>query len=176
MSVKEMTKVALLATLLFMIYSMGSMVMYVELFNFTVLLYGVSLTRRQSFGAVLIFSCLLVLVYGVQIWTLMYVLVFPTYTLVYHQVGKWTHSEYVLASVGFILAFLCGTLIDLPFMLIIDLPFMLMSGLTSKALIIRLILGFQVSLGNGICTFLATLFLFPSLSKLLTKLNKNGTQ
>ncbi len=168
MSVKEMTKVALLATLLFMIYSMGSMVMYVELFNFTVLLYGVSLTRRQSFGAVLIFSCLLVLVYGVQIWTLMYVLVFPTYTLVYHQVGKWTHSEYVLASVGFILAFLCGTLIDL--------PFMLMSGLTSKALIIRLILGFQVSLGNGICTFLATLFLFPSLSKLLTKLNKNGTQ
>lgn len=167
MSVKEMTKVALLATLLFMIYSMGSMVMYVELFNFTVLLYGVSLTRRQSFGAVLIFSCLLVLVYGVQIWTLMYVLVFPTYTLVYHQVGKWTHSEYVLASVGFILAFLCGTLIDL--------PFMLMSGLTSKALIIRLILGFQVSLGNGICTFLATLFLFPSLSKLLTKLNKNGT-
>lgn len=168
MSVKEMTKVALLATLLFMIYSMGSMVMYVELFNFTVLLYGVSLTRRQSFGAVLIFSCLLVLVYGVQIWTLMYVLIFPTYTLVYHQVGKWTHSEYVLASVGFILAFLCGTLIDL--------PFMLMSGLTSKALIIRLILGFQVSLGNGICTFLATLFLFPSLSKLLTKLNKNGTQ
>lgn len=168
MSVKEMTKVALLATLLFMIYSMGYMVMYVELFNFTVLLYGVSLTRRQSFGAVLIFSCLLVLVYGVQIWTLMYVLVFPTYTLVYHQVGKWTHSEYVLASVGFILAFLCGTLIDL--------PFMLMSGLTSKALIIRLILGFQVSLGNGICTFLATLFLFPSLSKLLTKLNKNGTQ
>lgn len=168
MSVKEMTKVALLATLLFMIYSMGSMVMYVELFNFTVLLYGVSLTRRQSFGAVLIFSCLLVLVYGVQIWTLMYVLVFPTYTLVYHQVGKWTHSEYVLASVGFILAFLCGTLIDL--------PFMLMSGLTSKALILRLILGFQVSLGNGICTFLATLFLFPSLSKLLTKLNKNGTQ
>lgn len=168
MSVKEMTKVALLATLLFMIYSMGSMVMYVELFNFTVLLYGVSLTRRQSFGAVLIFSCLLVLVYGVQIWTLMYVLVFPTYTLVYHQVGKWTHSEYVLASVGFILAFLCGTLIDL--------PFMLMSELTSKALILRLILGFQVSLGNGICTFLATLFLFPSLSKLLTKLNKNGTQ
>lgn len=168
MSVKEMTKVALLATLLFMIYSMGSMVMYVELFNFTVLLYGVSLTRRQSFGAVLIFSGLLVLVYGVQIWTLMYVLVFPTYTLVYHQVGKWTHSEYVLASVGFILAFLCGTLIDL--------PFMLMSGLTSKALILRLILGFQVSLGNGICTFLATLFLFPSLSKLLTKLNKNGTQ
>lgn len=168
MSVKEMTKVALLATLLFMVYSMGSMVMYVELFNFTVLLYGVSLTRKQSFRAVLIFSCLLVLVYGVQIWTLMYALVFPTYTLVYYQVGKWTHSEYVLASVGFILAFLCGTLIDL--------PFILMSGLTSKALIIRLILGFQVSLGNGICTFLATLFLFPSLSKLLTKLNKNGIQ
>lgn len=167
MTIREMTKVALLATMLFIIYSMGSLVMYIELFNFTVLLYGVSLTRRQSFGAVLIFSCLLTLVYGVQIWTLMYVLIFPGYALIYHQVGRWTRSEYILAGIGFILAFLCGTLIDL--------PFMLMSGLTSKSLLIRLILGFQTSLGNGICTFLATLFLFPSLSRVLMKLNKKGS-
>lgn len=163
MSVKAMTRVALLATLLFIIYSAGSMVMYVELFNFTVLLYGVCLSQKQSFGAVFVFCFLLLLVYGVQIWALMYLIIFPIYALIYHQIGKWTQSEYILACCGFILAFLCGTLIDL--------PFILMSGLTSKALIIRLVLGFQASLGNGICTFLATMFLYQPLSRTIKKVN-----
>ena len=72
-------------------------------------------------------------------------------------------SEYSLAVLGFILAFLCGTLIDL--------PFMMLSGMTWKALWIRLLLGFQVSLGNGLSTFLATLFLYPPLSKVIKKMS-----
>ena len=70
-------------------------------------------------------------------------------------------SEYSLAILGFILAFLCGTLIDL--------PFIMLSGMTWKALWIRLLLGFQVSLGNGLSTFLATLFLYQPLSTIIQK-------
>ena len=143
-----MTRVSLLATLLFIIYSCGSMVMYVELFNFTVLLYSVTLPKKHAFLTVLLF-CLL--------------LVFPSYTLLYHVFGKRFKSEYSLAVLGFILAFLCGTLIDL--------PFMMLSGMTWKALWIRLLLGFQVSLGNGLSTFLATLFLYPPLSKVIKKMS-----
>ena len=55
-----MTRVSLLATLLFIIYSCGSMVMYVELFNFTVLLYSVTLPKKHAFLTVLLF-CLLLL-------------------------------------------------------------------------------------------------------------------
>lgn len=156
-----MTRVSLLATLLFIIYSCGSMVMYVELFNFTVLLYSVTLPKKHAFLTVLLFCLLLLMVYGIQLWTLMYLLVFPSYTLLYHVFGKRFKSEYSLAVLGFILAFLCGTLIDL--------PFMMLSGMTWKALWIRLLLGFQVSLGNGLSTFLATLFLYQPLSKIIQK-------
>lgn len=161
MSVKEMTRVSLLATLLFIIYSCGSWMMYVELFNFTILLFSVNLPKKQSFLVVLLFCFLLILVYGLQLWTIMYVLVFPTYTWIYHLIGKKLRSEYSLAVLGFILAFLCGTLIDLPFIII--------SGMTSKALLIRLLLGFQASLGNGLSTFLATLFLYQPLSTIIQK-------
>ena len=161
MSIKEMTRVSLLATLLFIIYSCGSWMMYVELFNFTILLYGVNLPKKQSFLAVLLFCILLILVYGLQLWTIMYVLVFPTYTWIYHLIGRRLKSEYSLAILGFILAFLCGTLIDL--------PFIMLSGMTWKALWIRLLLGFQVSLGNGLSTFLATLFLYQPLSTIIQK-------
>ena len=144
-----MTRVSLLATLLFIIYSCGSMVMYVELFNFTVLLYSVTLPKKHAFLTVLLFCLLLLMVYGI--------------TLIYHLFGKRLKSEYFLAVLGFVLAFLCGTLIDL--------PFMMLSGMTWKALWIRLLLGFQVSLGNGLSTFLATLFLYPPLSKVIEKMS-----
>ena len=48
---------------------------------------------------------------------------------------------------------------------------MMLSGMTWKALWIRLLLGFQVSLGNGLSTFLATLFLYPPLSKVIKKMS-----
>ena len=58
MTVKEMTRVALLATLLFIIYSWGSMVLYVELFNFTILLYSVTFPKKQALLSVILFCCL----------------------------------------------------------------------------------------------------------------------
>lgn len=161
MTIKEMTRVSLLATLLFIIYSWGSMFLYVELFNFTVLLYGVTFPKRQALLSVILFCCLLMLIYGIQLWSLMYMIVFPLYILIYHRIGKQLKSEYSLGILGFVLAFLCGAFIDL--------PFMLMSGMTWKVLWIRLLVGFQVSLGNGVSTFLATLFLYQPLSNRLKK-------
>ncbi|HAX72360.1 MAG TPA: hypothetical protein DCY20_02420 [Firmicutes bacterium] len=162
MSVKDITKISMLAALIFTIYLSGSMIMYVELFNFTVLLYGVTLPKKTAYLSLIVFCSLLILVYGLQVWTLMYLVVFPQYILIYHLVGSKVKSEYVLASVGFILAFACGTLIDL--------PFIIMSGLTSKALILRLLLGFQVSFGNGLCTFIATLYLLNPMRRVMMKL------
>ena len=111
MTVKEMTRVALLATLLFIIYSWGSIVLYVELFNFVILLYGVTFPKKQVLLSVMLFCCLLILIYGIQLWTLMYVIVFPLYVLIYHYMGKQLKSEYSLAILGFVLAFLCGSFI-----------------------------------------------------------------
>ncbi len=161
MKVKEMTRIALLAALLFIIYSSGSVMLYVELFNFTVLLYGVTLPRRQAVLAVLLVCLLIVFIYGVQLWTMMYVLIFPSYAFIYSWMGRRIKSEYGFAFLGFFLAFLSGTLIDL--------PFILLSGMAGKALVSHFLFGFQASLGNGMSTFLATLFLFAPLSKVIKR-------
>ncbi|HOK63319.1 MAG TPA: hypothetical protein PLE17_05440, partial [Soehngenia sp.] len=68
-----------------------------------------------------------------------------------------------LALLGFVLAFICGTLIDMPYIIAANLDY--------KGLIIRLLLGFQVSIVNALVTFIATLFLLDPLNKLLLKLN-----
>ena len=156
MKVRELARISALASLLFIIYHCGSLVLYVELFNFTVLLYGISLPKRQA-----ILCLLIVLVYGAQPWTLMYVLIFPTYAIIYHLIGRRLRSEYVVACLGFLGAFLSGTLIDL--------PFIFLSGMTGRALGIHLLLGFQTSVGNGVSTFLATIFLLPILSKVMKR-------
>ncbi len=167
MTVRQMSQIAILATLLFIIYNAGSQLAYVELLNFTILIYGVTLPRKDSFLAVFIFSCLIILMYGIQPWALMYIIVFPLYTQLYYVIGKWVQSEFKLALVGFIFAFLCGTLIDL--------PYILMSGMTINALKLYVIMGFKVSLGNALCTFLATLYLYQPLSKQLKHLVRRAS-
>lgn len=164
MSAKELTRIAVLASILYCIYFVGSFFMYVELVGFIVLLYGVSLDRKTSYFASLVFACLVVLTRGLALWTLMYIIVFPQYALIYHYLSKVTKSEYAYGVVGFILSFMTGT--------IIEIPYIFMSGMAGKALITYLILGFQVSLGNAACTLIATIFLVKPLKKLLIKVNR----
>ncbi|TJX64198.1 hypothetical protein E8P77_12755 [Soehngenia saccharolytica] len=163
MSSKKITRVAMLASILYIIQFIGSGLLYVELVNFTILLYGVSLERDESYLAVAIFCFLVMLTRGFGLWTIMYLVVFPQYAFIYSTVGKRIRSEYALSLLGFFLAFICGTLIDI--------PYIIAAGLDYNGLIVRLLLGFQVSIVNALVTFVATLFLLNPLKKLLLKLN-----
>lgn len=163
MNSKKVTRVAMLASILYIIQFIGSGLLYIELVNFTILLYGVTLKRDESYLAVTIFCLLVILTRGFGLWTIMYLVVFPQYTLIYAALGKKIKSLYLLALLGFVLAFICGTLIDIPYIIAANLDY--------KGLIIRLLLGFQVSIVNALVTFIATLFLLDPLNKLLLKLN-----
>ncbi len=163
MNSKKVTRVAMLASILYIIQFIGSGLLYIELVNFTILLYGVTLKRDESYLAVTIFCLLVMLTRGFGLWTIMYLVVFPQYALIYAALGKKIKSLYLLALLGFVLAFICGTLIDIPYIIAANLDY--------KGLIIRLLLGFQVSIVNALVTFVATLFLLDPLNKLLLKLN-----
>lgn len=163
MSSRKITKVAMLASILYIIQFIGSGLLYIELVNFTILLYGVSLKRDESYLAVTIFCLLVILTRGFGLWSIMYLIVFPQYALIYSTLGKRVNSLIVLALLGFILTFICGTLIDLPYIVAANLDY--------RGLLIRLLLGFQVSIVNALVTFIATLFLLNPLKKLLLKLN-----
>ena len=158
----ELTTTALLTAVLYIVYTMGSFVMYVELFNFMLVVYGLYFKIKQAWTATVLFTLLLIITRGLAPWTLMYLLLFPQYVLIYAWIKKKTSSEIVFAIVGGMLAFCCGTIIDLPYILIANLGY--------EALLARLLLGFQVSLGNLLCTFLAVLFLLKPLGKALARI------
>jgi hypothetical protein len=158
MKTRELTRIGLLATFLYVIQFLGSFILYLEWVNFIILLYGVYLKRKEAWLSVVTFCFLIMLTRGVGLWSIMYFVVFPQYVLIYSYFKDRFKNEYALAALGFILAFLCGTLIDL--------PFMLSAGLDYKAFILRLFMGFQVSLASGIITFISSLYLLKPLERM----------
>lgn len=157
LSAREITKIAVLATFLYVIQFIGSFMLYFELLNFTLLLYGVYLKRKEAWLSAVVYCFLVMLTRGIAPWSLMYLVIFPQYTLIYSAIKDRVKNQYVLALVGFVLAFLCGTLIDM--------PSIIAAGLDYRALVIRLLMGFQVSLFSGIITFVATLYLLKPLKR-----------
>lgn len=161
MDTKRITHGALLAAILYAVYFMGSFVPYLELVSFVILLYGTSLPRNLAWYSALVFSILVILTKGLAPWSLMYIVVFPQYVLIYNFISKKTTSEYAYAFFGAILSFFMGSLIQL--------PYFLTAGLGVKELWVTILLGFQVSIINAVCTVIATLFLYKPLNKVLKK-------
>lgn len=159
MNARRLTQCALLAAILYIVYFMGSFVTYFELVSFVILLYGTTLPKKISWFSIVVFCILVMLTKGIAPWSIMYLLVLPQYALIYNLLSRLTKSEYIYGIVGAVLSFCMGT--------IIDLPYLLTAGLGAKSLWITLLLGFQVSIGNAICTFVATLFLYKTMSKVL---------
>lgn len=163
MSTRDLTTTALLAAVLYIVYTLGSFVPYVELFNFMLVVYGVYFKRKQAWMATVLFALLLIITRGLSPWTMMYFLLFPQYVLIYSWLKGKTNSDIMFAIAGGFFAFCCGTIIDLPYIVVSDLGY--------EALVARLLLGFQVSLGNLLCTFLATLYLLRPLGKVIERVN-----
>lgn len=160
MSTREITRIAALATILYVVQFIGSFMLYFEWVNFGILLYGVYLKRREAWLSVVVFCLMIMLTRGIGLWSLMYLVVFPQYALIYSYFSSRFKNEYGLAIVGFILSFIAGTLIDL--------PYILAAGLDYRGLIIRLMLGFQVSLSSSVITLISTLYLLKPLKRVFT--------
>jgi len=163
MKTSEITRIAVLATMLYIIHRIGGLILYVEWVNFTIMLYGVYLKRKEAWLSVVVFCFLVMLTEGIAPWSLAYLVVFPQYVFIYSFFKDRVKNEYYIAGLGFILAFMCGTLIDL--------PFMLSAGLDFKAFIARLLMGFQVSLGNGAVTFISAMYLLKPMKRVFVSAN-----
>lgn len=157
MSAKDITRIAVLSAILFIVYYLGSTLMYVSITNFVMLLYGVYVKRKNAYITIVVFCFLVMLLYGFGMWVIMYFVLFPQYILIYSALYKRCKSEYILAFVGAFLTFICGTLIDL--------PFIISTGLGGHALVVRLVLGFETDLGSTLCTLFGVLFLLKPLKR-----------
>ena len=161
MNSKHITRIAALAVFLYIVYFLGSFVDYIELVSFMILVYGTTLKTKISYFAVVVFSLIVMLTKGIGPWSLMYLVVFPQYILIYSLVANVTKNRIVYFILAGILSFSLGTLIDL--------PYLLTGGLYGKALLIKVLMGFQVSLGNVACTIVAAIFLYEPFRNLIRK-------
>lgn len=161
MKANEITRIAALAVFLYLVYFIGSFVSYVELVSFMILVYGTTLKTKVSYFAAVIFTLLVMITKGIGPWSLMYLVVFPQYILIYSAVANITKNRIVYFVLAALLSFLLGS--------IIDLPYLLTGGLHGKALLVSVLMGFQVSLGNMACTLVAAIFIYDPFVALVRK-------
>ena len=161
MSAKEITRIAVLAVFLYVVYTLGSSVEYIELVSFIILVYGTTLKTKIAYFAAVIFAIIVMLTRGMGVWTIMYLVIFPQYILIYSGIARLTKNRIVYLVLAAFLSFWLGTLIDL--------PYILTSGMQGRALIIYILTGFQVCLGNMACTVVAGIFLYDPFSNLIRK-------
>ncbi|WP_297521903.1 hypothetical protein [uncultured Clostridium sp.] len=161
MSAKEITRTSALAVFLYVVYFLGSFVDYIELVSFIILVYGTTLKTRVSYFAVVVFTLIVMLTKGIGPWSIMYLVVFPQYILLYSFVANITKNRIVYFILAGILSFLLGTFIEL--------PYLLTGGLYGKALLLKIFMGFQVSIGNVACTVVAAIFLYEPFRMLIRK-------
>ena len=161
MNAKEITRVALLGAFLYIVYFLGSTVEYIELVSFMILVYGTTIKTKIAYFSAVLFSLLVMVTNGVNLWTMMYLIIFPQYILIYSGISKLTKNRIIYLVLAAFLSFWLGTLIEIPYIIIV--------GYHGKMLIRYLLLGFMVSGGNMACTVVAGIFLYDPFSKLIRK-------
>ncbi len=162
MTVKQLTKIALMSASMVCVFQIFSNILYLELITFTIVLYAMTSSKREAILSCVIFACLNMLFLGITPWTCMYLMIYPLYALVVVLFKGFLNKHLLCLCLlcGF-LSFLCGQLLDLPFLLF-----------SKHVTLLYWISGLKTSLIQGILSFLSCLFLYEPLSKRIEALQK----
>lgn len=160
MTTRELTRIALMGTILYVVFHAFSDILYLELITFTILSFSQVFSRRDTVIACVLFASLHMLLHGVMIWNIAYLLIFPTYGFLFASLKRVRKGRTIaLALTAGIGSFLIGQLVDLPFILF-----------SSTITALYLLMGLKTSLIQGCLTFLATLFLYEPVHRVLLRL------
>lgn len=169
MKVKELCFIAVIAAIEFIVFTSFSFVLYLECITITIILFATIFSTKQAVLGSLIFSLVNLVMQGVTPWSIMYVLIYPTYSLFIGIFKNYLNKHFIILCIlcG-ILSFLTGQLVQIPFILI------------SKHITIYYILaGLKVSIPQGIITgsfcFLCYKPLYAVLQPIIRRLNNEKT-
>lgn len=162
MTTRELTQVALMGTLLYIVFHAFSDILYLELITFTILAFSQVFSRRDIVLACILFASLHMLLHGIMIWNISYLLIFPIYGFIFASMKRILQGHLTrMAVIAGIFSFLIGQLVDFPFILF------------SKTItVLYLLIGIKTSLIQGILTFLVTLFLYEPIHAVLCRVKK----
>ena len=89
MSTRQLTRTAIMAAVLYAIFRMFADILYLELITFSLLLFALVFERREVIAAAGIFALLQLLLHGIMLWNIGYLIIFPTYALLFSLSRDW---------------------------------------------------------------------------------------
>ena len=160
MKASQLTRIAVMACLQYVVFTMFSQILYLEAVTLITLLFAVVFSLRESMLASAVFALINMLTRGLLPWTIMYLLLFPCYSFTaYHLRSLLISRNEWTICICFLFSFLLGQLTDL--------PFLLFSG---KITMIYMLMGLKTSLIQGFLSACEAAFLFDSLYRQLIKI------
>ena len=162
MKTRELTRIALMGTILYVVFQAFSDILYLEMITFTILAFSQVFTRRETVLSCLLFAAVHLLLHGIMFWNIAYLIIFPTYGLLFSASrGLLDRHPGFVPFYGAFFSFLTGQLVDLPFLLLSD-----------TVTVLYMIMGLKTSLIQGCLTFLTLLFLFEPIKKVLLQIER----
>ncbi|MGL5541420.1 MAG: hypothetical protein ACRDBX_07305 [Erysipelotrichaceae bacterium] len=165
METRTLTRVSFLGALLFASFALLSSVLYLEVITLCIVLYALTLSRKEAVLSTFVFTMVNMAFYGITPWTIAYVLVFVSYAMLTSMLRPFLqHRIYAIALWTMVLAFSTGMLLDLPFLLF-----------SSKVTTLYLLLGVKTSIIQGVSAAIQVLVLFEPLQRILERIERKST-
>lgn len=161
-SVKELCVISIIACIEAVAFTSFSQVLYLEVITLTVLMFAVVFKKRIALMGAVVYGLVNMVVNGITPWTLMYFLIYPSYTMLVIVMKP------VLKDKVFGYSVLCGVLSFMTGQLL-QLPFMLFS---SKVTAFYLLAGLKTSLIQGGLSAVSCFVLFQPLREVLEKIER----
>ena len=79
MTVKELTRIAVMASILYVVFDVFSNILYLEMITFTIVAFGMHFSRREVVYACMMFAFIQILFHGLMVWNIMYLVIYPSY-------------------------------------------------------------------------------------------------
>ncbi len=161
-SVKELCVISIMACIEAVMFTMFSQVLYLEGITLTVLLFACVFQCRTAFLAAVVYGFVNMVFHGITPWTMMYLLIYPVYTLIVCGCKRWISHRVALWAIlcGF-LSFLTGQLLQLPFLLV-----------SKTVTAIYLLTGLKTSLIQGCLSAVLCFLLFQPLRDVLERIER----
>ncbi|MGX8852773.1 cytochrome B [Amedibacillus sp. YH-ame10] len=160
MKVRELCFIAVIGALEFVMFTSFSFVLYLECITLTVLLFSMVFQTRVAVLGAIVFGIINFSMQGVTPWSIMYVLIYPIYSLLIGCLKPYLRTHFiVIVMLCAFLSFLTGQLVQLPFMLVSD-----------KITMLYILAGLKTSLIQGVVSGITCFICYKPIYVVLKKI------
>lgn len=162
MRVKELCFIGVIAAIEFVVFTSFSFILYLEFITISIVLFAMCFQTRQAVMGAVVFGILNLCVQGVTPWSMMYLFIYPVYSLLIGVLKGYLKKHFILLCLlcG-ILSFLTGQLVQLPFLMISD-----------TITILYIIIGLKTSLIQGSMAAISCFICYKPIASVLKEIER----